>query len=228
MKVLCFCLLFKIIICCSASAQVRKITGLVSFNNERQSGVNIKDISIHTQAISNDIGEFTITAKTGDTLIARKEEFVKDTALVDDALYFVINLKKNPIMLKEVIVNAGALSPAKKLEDSKKDYHEIYRVGDKSNIIGPDNVDKIWSALSREGNNARNLQHTFNTDYQNSIIDHRFTKNLVMGITGYKAKRLDDFMIKYRPTYEMVKDANDYELGEYIKKEFCLAKKSGI
>ncbi|MDP9077307.1 MAG: hypothetical protein M3O71_07795 [Bacteroidota bacterium] len=226
MKVLCFTLLFKIIICCSASAQVRKITGLVSFNNERQSGVNIKDISIHTQAISNDIGEFTITAKTGDTLIARKEGFLEDTTLVKDATYFVINLKKNPVMLKEVIVNAGALSPAKKLEDNKKDYHEIYRVGDKSNIIGPDNIDKIWSALSREGNNARRLQRTFNTDYQNSVIDRRFTKKLVKNITGYKNKRLDDFMVRYRPSFEMVKDANDYELTEYIKKKFYLDEKS--
>jgi len=204
---------------------VRKVAGLVTFNNERQNGVIIKNISIHTQAISDDIGGFSIAAKTGDTLIAVKDDFVKDTVLVTDATYLIINLKKDPVMLQEVVVSGTALSPAKKLEDNKKDYRAIYRIGDKKNIIGPDNIDKIWSALSREGNNARRLQRNFNTDYQNSIIDRRFTKKLVNGTTGYRGKQLDDFMIKYRPSFKMVENANDYELVEYVKKRFVDDKK---
>jgi hypothetical protein len=204
-----------------AQAQISKAAGLVSFNDARQSGVVIKNMNTGTQAISNDQGEFTIAAKPGDSLIIYKEDYKRDTLVVANQPWLIIQLKHNPLMLKEVVVSSTAATPLKTFEENKKDYKEIYRIGDKSNIIGPDNIDKIWSAVSKEGNDARRLQRTFNSDYRNGVINRRFNKTLVTRITGYKGDRLLNFMNKYRPTFEMAVSAKEYEMTEYIKRKLA-------
>ena len=212
-------------------AQSHSVTGIVYLDSERQSSVIIKNISSHKQTISNDIGEFKISAKSGDTLVAIKSNFPDDSLLVNDQSALIINLKRTPTMLKEVVVNSTALTPEKVLEGNKKDYHEIYRIGDKSHAViitpfGPGIlIDKLWSAVSREGHNARKLQKQFTTDYKNAIIDRRFNKTLVAKITGYKDKKLETFMDRHRPTYEFADKATEYEMIDYIKTGMVTDKK---
>ena len=218
-KVILFIIAFNFIISINITAQLRTITGLVIYNNERKSNVIIKNISARTQTVSNDRGEFAIPAKTGDTLTASKEDYARDTLLATNQQSIIIQLSKKAPLLKEVTINSTPITAEKTLADNKREYKEIYRIGDKSNIIGPDNIDKIWSAVSKEGNDARRMQRRFNTDYKISIIDRRFNKALVGRITGYKGERLTSFMDKYRPSFEMINKANDYEIIRYIKKK---------
>jgi hypothetical protein len=200
------------------------VKGMVIFDNNRQGNAAVKTKNIQT--LSNDLGEFSIQAKAGDTLIAVKEGFLNDTLTITDAPYLIIRLRKSPLMLKEVDINSTLLTPEKKLDENKTAYKEIYRKGDKSHaiVITPLGVgvviDKVWSAVSKEGADARRLQRTFVADYQNSIVDRRFSKALVGQVTGYSGERLFNFMSKYRPDYGMVKNATDYEVIQYIKK--CL------
>lgn len=206
-----------------SKAQVVTISGLVTANDQRQNGAVIKNISIHTQTISNDIGEFNIRARTCDTIITSKSGYINDTLLVTPAPYYVIRFKRSPTMLKEVVINSTALTPEKTLEENKIAYKEIYRKGDKSHavVITPLGVgvviDKVWSAVSKEGKDARKMQRRLTTDYKSAVVDRRFTKTLVGRITGYEGIRLDDFMVKYRPTFEMINKWNSYELIGYIK-----------
>lgn len=206
------------------SGQERNITGLVTAGEARQSGAIILNKNSTAHTLSNDIGEFLIRGKTGDILMITKDGYEKDTLPIAATPYLVIRLRKNPLMLKEVDINSTLLTPEKILTENKTAYKEIYRKGDKSNmvVITPLGVgvviDKVWSAVSKEGADARRLQRTFNADYENSIIDKRFTKKLVTEITGYNGDRLFDFMSRYRPSYKMVKNATDYELIQYIKR----------
>lgn len=220
-------LLICCLFCCATLfcyAQDKKVIGLVIYNNERQGSAIIKRPGTSTQVISNDLGEFSITAKNGDTLITTKEGYENDTSAVTGAAYFVIRLKKKTLLLKEVIINSTALTPEKKLAENKTTYKEIYRKGDKKNmiVITPLGIgvviDKVWSAVSKEGHDARRLQRTFVADYKNSIIDRRFSTALVSRVTGYSGERLFNFMSKYRPAYQMAKNATDYEMIQYIKK----------
>ena len=82
-------------------------------------------------------------------------------------------------------------------------------------------VDKVWSAVSKEGKDARRMQRRLVTDYKSNVINRRFTKTLVGRITGYKGNKLDDFIVKYRPTFEMIQKATDYDLIRYIKKKMA-------
>ena len=229
-------LLFSLLVwAIPSNAQVKEITGLVIYNNERQSGAIIKNLSSREQTISTDRGEFVITAKPGDTLITIKDDYIKDTLLVSDQQYLIIKFRKNPLMLKEVNIYGIPITPASTYEANKNEYKEIYWKGDKSHIFMPDlllgthigltfDITKLYNALSKQGHDARRLQHTLTKDYKNSIVDKRFNP-LAANITGYKGQKLLDFIKDNRPSYEMVVKATDYNIIQYIKGKLSWDKK---
>lgn len=53
---------------------------------------------------------------------------------------------------------------------------------------------------------------------QDKYITHRFNMPLVRQLTGLESPALDTFMVRYRPSYEMLLDfENEYQFYEYIK-----------
>lgn len=202
-------------------AQTREITGMVIYDGERVSGAIIKDINSLSQTTSTDKGEFAIIAKTGDTLTISKDNFIRDTVVITSSHDLIIQLRKNPSMLRAVTINSTSISPATTYEQNKKDYKEIYFKGDKSHIFLSGslvNIDQLNNALGKQGHFARRLQRRLTTDYKNDVIDKRFN-HLAARVTGYKGKMLSDFILNNRPTYEMVAKASDYDIVQYIKKK---------
>ena len=55
-------------------------------------------------------------------------------------------------------------------------------------------------------------------DEQERYVDHRFSRALVIRLTGLHGAPLDSFMRIYRPTVEFVATTTDYEFQDYIKK----------
>jgi hypothetical protein len=53
-KAILFIIAFTLITCFYTIAQVRKIAGLVTCNNQLQSSAVIKNVNLHTQTISNE------------------------------------------------------------------------------------------------------------------------------------------------------------------------------
>jgi hypothetical protein len=116
--------------------------------------------------------------------------------LISDQQSLLIQLKTPAAMLKEVRINSTPISPAAVYDQNKKDYKQIYFNGDKSGIFLAGslvNIDKLNNALGKKGHDARRLQHTLTTDYKNSVVDRPFN-SLAASITGYKGKRLSDFI----------------------------------
>ena len=52
---------------------------------------------------------------------------------------------------------------------------------------------------------------------EDKFIDHRYTRTVVRKVTFLSGRELDYFMKLYRPPYELVAFASDYEFLEYIK-----------
>jgi hypothetical protein len=57
---------------------------------------------------------------------------------------------------------------------------------------------------------------------EDAFIYHRFTRALVIKLTGIRGPELDSFMIRYKPDPFFVRFATDYEFQSYIKE--CHAK----
>lgn len=55
---------------------------------------------------------------------------------------------------------------------------------------------------------------------KDKFIDHRVTKLYVKKLTGLDGAELDEFMRRHRPVYEFVVSASEYDLREYIIREY--------
>lgn len=212
----------------SVSAQMQQVSGLVVDGNARLSGAMISNCRTGLITRSNVQGFFIIRARKGDTLITQLLNYRNDTLLITNQENGLIRLKPASHMLKQVSIRDSVKNSEVMYEQNKKEYKDIYRRGDMSHIfgIGPGigipmlffgvNIDKLYNALSKQGHDARRLQLTLTGDYQNSVVNQRFNR-LVARLTGYQGERLNDFIMKYRPTYAYVIKASDYDLAQYIK-----------
>src|SRR5690606_71263 len=126
------------------------------------------------------------------------------------------------IWLDEVSVVARR-SPEERLQANKREYSTAYSKGDAGSIFSTAptgaglSISALYSLISREGKNSRRLQEIIERDYRESVIDYRFTPDLVSSVTGLKDDDLRDFMQQYRPSYYFVLSANDYNLVFYIR-----------
>lgn len=215
--------LWSIVVVQVGAAQTSHIEGLVIFANQRLNEVVIANSRTGSTAVSNGIGEFKLRASKGDTLIVSKAGYSTTRVVILDDNPVIVKLNRTAIVLKEVAVSATDLSAEKVYERNKKEYNTIIRKGDKSEIITVTplsigvKVDKLYSALSREGKQARYLQRILEDSYEGSMSEQRFTDALVSEITNYSGQKLIDFEKKYRPSLSDLNKMSDYELIKYIR-----------
>lgn len=185
----------------------------------------ITNIRSNQYALSDKQGAFSILVHIGDTLRFSKVGYKTFVQVIADIKPMYIELEDNFIVLDEVNITAKGLTSQQTLMLRKKEYRTIYLKGDNKRIVQLSpmglgitiSINRLFSALSKEGKDARRLQRIFVKDYENSIVDQRFSKELVRKITGLKGKLLDDFIMEHRPSYEMITKASDYEIITYIK-----------
>ena len=64
------------------------------------------------------------------------------------------------------------------------------------------------------------FQNRLLQEEEDRYIDHRFSRALVIKLTGLHGEALNNFMKVYRPPVEFVESSTDYEFQDYIKKCF--------
>ena len=206
-----------------AAAQTA-IQGIVfdKHTQQRISQVYVYNTANDDGGYNNTRGEFSISASPGDILIAAAKGYYPDTLIVSDKRVVLFNMERSTIWLDEVSVIARR-SPEERLLENKREYSTAYTKGEAGSIfsVGPTgagvSIDALYKLISREGKNSRRLQEIIEHDYRESVIDYRFTPDLVSGVTGLTGVTLADFMRQYRPSYYFVLGANDYSLAFYIR-----------
>ncbi len=175
-------------------------------------------------------GEFKANVKEGDVLVAALPGYGVDTVSVRNENTILFYLRRNAIQLQEVIVRDSLNTPSDRLKANMEEFKTAYTRGNVGNLIsvGGGNggggaglgIDALYSLLSRQGKNARQLQKIIELDYRDAIIEYKFTKTLINRVTGLNGAKLLDFKQQYKPGYYFILVANDYELIEYIKKSY--------
>jgi hypothetical protein len=210
----------------AAFAQQEENIGGIVFDYDTKFRLNkviITNINTKQYVYNNNKGEFFINVKIGDILISSLVGYKNDTLKYNGVSTLVIYLKRRAIPLPEFVFKDSVLSAKDKYEETKKAFNQVNRLGNNKDILNISQggvglgIDAIWSAFSREGKNARKLQEIMERDYQNAFIDQIFTKDLVSKTTGLKGDNLLIFMINFRPSYNFVIKANQYDIGSYIK-----------
>lgn len=64
------------------------------------------------------------------------------------------------------------------------------------------------------------FQDKLETQEQDRYIDSRYTRQLVSSLSGLHGKELETFMKLYRPSFEYIQAASDYDLFSKIKDDF--------
>jgi hypothetical protein len=207
-------------------SQEKPVEGIVfdKLSKERVASINIHDITKHISVYNNLKGEFSIKASDGDQLVFTRSDYRPDTVKVQGKAPLAIYMAHLVIQLREVTVRDSNLTPQQKLQATRNDYTKIY--GPSGNPDWFDNgsyggaglsIDALWNAFSREGRNASRLRDIIERDYEQNVIDYRFSRGLVGRITGLKDARLTSFMFRYRPGYYTASTMNDYEFITMIK-----------
>lgn len=228
------CILF-LLFCLNLAAQNVTLEGIVfdDYTKQRVSRVYIYNLSQQLGTYNNLRGEFRCSAKTGDVLIAAAEGYSADTLTVKDHNPLLFFLHRKTIYLREVQILGKRIDPQKTYEDNQRDYKDIYRKGNKDDLLTAGSsggaglsIDALWSLLSKEGKHARHLQQILENDYRDMMIDYRFSQAMVKRTTGIEDKdTLFDFMQQYRPSYYFILQASDYALISYVKYSYQQYKK---
>lgn len=213
-------------------AQERPIQGIVFDKDSKQRLTRVYIYNTRTgEGFYNTTkGEFKTNVQEGDVLVAALQGYGVDTMNVHSENTILFYLKRNIIQLQEVVVKDTLGSPSDRLKAKIDEYNSAYskgKVGDVFSLGGSNggggaglSIDALYSLLSRQGRNARQLQKIIERDYRDAIIEYRYTKTLINSVTGLNGDKLIDFKQQYKPGYYFILEANDYDLIEYIKKSY--------
>jgi hypothetical protein len=220
----CFCLVLK-----ASAQQATVIKGVISkkLSTERVPNVAVTNLKTKEFAMSDDGGWFTIKATIGDTLLFTKADYT-------DQKVGIINTGDLPVYLQPVIklaeVKIQGQSTRQELNDVMKDYGKkgIYYNGNPplaSILLNP--LNDLHLLFGRDAANLRHFKEFSKGEIEYAEVRRRYNIPVVMRVTNVSDTNVvKKFMEYYTPSYEDIKQWNDYELVKHIKDSYDFYDKS--
>jgi hypothetical protein len=223
-----FLVIITFFIPCLAFAQQEfTVNGALYRKNtsERVAQAVITDLRSNVIMMSDELGGFNIIAAKGDTLLVNKNEYSPQKVVVTGPNDLIIYLQPN-LQLAEVTVKDK--SEKQELNDVVNTYRSkgLYFDGRPpawSFINSP--LTGLYEIFSRDATNERHFIKFSKDEAQANEIDRRYTRQLVKQVTGLPDAGVLKFMQQYRPSYEDMKEWNDYDLISHIKRYLVYYKK---
>ncbi|MFD2598124.1 hypothetical protein ACFSQ3_04085 [Sphingobacterium corticis] len=198
-------------------------------SKDRLGRVQIYNPRTHQRVFNNAKGEFRMDVVKNDTLVLSKDGFFSDTIAVSDKPILVLSMLRDFRYIQPVSVSARR-SPSDVYEEARRENRDAFSLADPGSLIsvGPTgaglSINAIYNYFSKEGRNARRFTEYLQQLYEENVIDSVFTPDLVRNLVGLEGERLQNFMIRYRPTYAFVTRASHYQLTQYIKSKYNMFK----
>ncbi|WP_354330697.1 hypothetical protein [Pedobacter sp. CG_S7] len=187
-----------------------RITNAVVFNKTTIISVN-----------SNDFGLFQIRAVIGDTLQIFKQDYLDVQVVVVSEKDILVHLIKGSTTLSQV--NIYGQTKKQEMNDIKQEFRNkgSYYAGKPpllSYVFTP--LTAIYELFGRTPKNARRFGKYYTSELRQTEIDGFFNESKIQKHTDLKDKELEEFMLNYRPDYEVVKKWNEYDAIKYIKDSY--------
>ena len=140
---------------------------------------------------------------------------------------FELALHVNIMDLKQVVVMPKSyrrdsiqnrLDYAKAFNFQRPNLSTLTSIG--PNGVGLDIDEFIRLFQFRKNRRMEAFQDRLLREEMEAFIDHRFSRALIIKITGLRGAELDTFIRIYRPKVEFIETASEYELQAYIKKSY--------
>lgn len=189
-------------------------------DGKRIAGVEILNLGSKEKILTNTMGIFSIKGNEGDTLIITKSGYNEIKTILNGSADIIIRLKPS-FQLQEV--NVYGQSKKDQLDDVMNDFRKKgnYYNGKPpalAYIFNP--ISSLYGLFGKTPKNARRFQSYMNFELEQSLIDRKFTINLVEAGTSLSGEDLINFMDIYRPSFHQAESWNEYDARAYIKKSF--------
>jgi hypothetical protein len=214
------------------NAQQRQlIDGSISAGDSLKnvSGARITNVTTQTITASNMLGNFTISAATGDSLLVSKDGYALLGLRITETSFLSLKLSKTTMLNNVTIIGL-----AKKQEQTEvvNEYRSkgIYYNGKPPLSaylpVGGQPLTVLHELFGTAVKREKRFMKFAANERRAIEIDRRFNPAIVSANTGLKGDTLSVFMDKYRPEYDALKKMSDYDLVLFIKKSFELFKKN--
>ncbi|QJD95788.1 hypothetical protein HH214_07845 [Mucilaginibacter robiniae] len=214
--VLCLSLLTSIAL---AQAPIT-VKGLV-FN--QSSAVRLAQVTIanrhnQTYATTNNLGEFSIQAAIGDSLMIFKAGFTEQKIAVKSTQDLMISLI--PVtQLADVIIKST--SKRQEQQQTMDVYRSkgIYFDGKPPLLAGLGSpATALYELFGKGPRQARHFSNYIKRENEQTAINRRYNKELVKRVTNLNDEEAQQLVEAYRPTPEEITKWSDYDLIQFIKK----------
>ena len=186
-------------------------------NYQALDNVNVRNIYTMVGMTTLNDGEFQVRIKKGELVEFSKIGYQTLRIRIqndNEIPYYVLDMKRVPIELREVDIKGKPL-------DFKSDsirYRQVYKIVlNKPRRNDIDMRSMPLAMLSKKNREEWAFQEMYDEWEQNKFIDFTFNEKLVQRITYLSGPRLHEFMKRYRPSYEFLRTASEYEYLDYIK-----------
>ena len=213
----------------TALAQQNAVQGLVMEKSGASRIANVSVVNKKTGArvLSDELGLFQIAAAAGDTLLLSKSgyaDIVKPLLTMTD---LVLQMQKI-IELDEVKVTGQ--TKKEELDEFRDQYRKkgSYYGGKPpllAYVFQP--VTALYELLGKTPNQARRFNLFYLKEMEQTEIDRRFNVSAIGRITGLIDADLKNFMVTYRPGYEILSGMDEYAFINYVKRSLETFNKSG-
>jgi len=173
-------------------------------------------------------GNYRIPARENDTLVFSSAGFLTDTFIVDHQLLdsnFQVYMRPHVVTLSSVHVgqlNNYQIDSVNRREDYadfyKRKFVKLKPGGDTHEGLGV-SISPITYFSDKE-KQARRLKKRLEEEDEDSYIDYKFPRSLVVKLTGLKGDSLWAFMLQFRPTYTYCRTASQQEMLVYINDSY--------
>ena len=177
--------------------------------------------------MSDELGGFTIKAAIGDTLLITKYDFASQKRIVVDTgdlpVYMQPVIELNGVTIKEE-------TKKKELNDVMKEYHSQGIFNDGKSLPLWEFINSpltgFYNLFGKGPADARRFAAFSKNELEATEVNRRYTKELVKSITKLPDDDVVKFMQVFTPSFEDIKEWNDYQLIMYIKKSFAYYQKN--
>ncbi len=216
----------------AGAQQLLNIKGIIFKKNssDRISQAVITDMKNQVVMMSDELGGFTIKASAGDTLQITKNSFTPQKIVVTNANDIAIYMQP-VIQLGEVTIKGQ--TTRQELNGVVNSYRAkgLYFDGKPPiwafiNPFGGSPITAFYELFSKDAANERRFIRFSKNEMEAVEVDRRYTKDLVKSVTKMPDEDVEKFMVTFRPSYEDMKEWNDYQLIEYIKKNYAYYQKN--
>ena len=227
---ICVCVVVMLCFANRASAQYR-VKGMV-FDSSRR--YVIEGVTVNSTGgkvtLSDSLGRYNIDVDKKDSIwfsYLGKPTPKYPVLKMADINQFDISLRIRSSVLQEVTVKTRSY-----ISDSlqnRRNYAKIFNyqkvsVGSMTSIgptgAGVDLDELIRLFQFRKNRSTQRFQQRLIQEERDKFVDRRFNKTLVKTLTKLEGTALDQFMQRYRPSYEFAATAGDYDFRLYIKSAF--------